>query len=367
MKAGKTLEQLAQSLEHARKDARDFIVPASQLIAFPGTAANENAKVISIGWRGKEGGENTFNLNNWSSTQLASYADVPKAYFDRIILENPGLAAQNVNHGLEKAAGDKRMVRSLDGTIRALLSPKYRRLDSADLVDAILPSLFDAGMQVVSSELTDRRLYLRATTTRLTGEIAKGDVVQAGIMISNSDVGAGALRVEPFLLRLVCLNGMVREHAIKKAHIGRNLALGDGVEELLTEKTVRLGEAAFWAEVKDVVAGLLRPEIFERDVEKLREAAAVKITNFDLAEVVEMTCASIGLKTTEQTKLSIVEALAAGNQGAGLTKWGLANSFTAAAAAEHLDFDQAVELERAGSQVIDLDAKSWRLVGERRA
>ena len=62
-----------------------------------------------------------------------------------------------------------------------------------------------------------------------------------------------------------------------------------------------------------------------------------------------------------------MEALATGNQGAGLTKWGLANAFTAVAGSDAVDFDQAIELERAGSAVVELAAGQWRHVAERRA
>lgn len=361
MKTGKSLIELATTLTHIRDTARDFVVPAASMVAEP------DAKDVRLSFALKEESVRV-GLNSWSHGQLASYSDIPRQYYDRLRSENAALAAQNINHGLAKQNGDKRMLRTVDGNMRAIVSPKYRRLDGADLLDSTLPALIDAGMEVVSSDLTDRRLYLRATTPKLMGEVAKGDVVQAGIMISNSDVGAGSLRVEPFIVRLVCLNGMVMEHALKKAHLGRSLAVGDDTIELLTESTIRLGEKAFWAEVQDVVKACLSPEMFNRSLDRMKESLGVKITNYDLKEVVELTCRRIGLAgASEATKTSIMDALASGNQGAGLTKWGLANAFTAAAAAEHLDFDTSVELERAGCQVLDLKPADWKVVAERRA
>ena len=43
-----------------------------------------------------------------------------------------------------------------------------------------------------------------------------GDAVQAGIAISNSEVGQGSLRVEALDYRLVRTNGMIRETAVRK-------------------------------------------------------------------------------------------------------------------------------------------------------
>lgn len=371
MQSGKSIQDLANALAHARAAAKDYGVPASSLRAIPVTT-DANGAPVAVGRvdLAFTAAETTVTLEPtpWASGQLANYADVPKAYFDRIVRENPRLAADSVNHGLDRMNGDQRMIRALDSKARAILSPSYRRLDSANLVDATLPALIEAGMELVSSDLTERRLYLRATTPKLQGEIARGDVVQAGIMISNSDVGAGSLRVETFLVRLLCTNGMVRDSAIKKAHLGGRLFGGDDVaQELLTAETVRLGEAAFFAEVRDVVAGLLRPERFEQELQKMRDAAERKITNFDLQAVVDMTIKKVGLQTTQAVTKSIVELLAAGNQGAGLTAYGLANSFTAAASNPEVDFDHGVELERAGGKILDLNAGDWRVIAEKKA
>lgn len=366
MKEGKSLQVLSAQLSQIRATARDFVVPATQLTATSRDAAGLGSDGIALNFRSADG-EMFVDLNNWSHGQLAGYSDIPKAYYDRILRESPELLSENINHGLRNQNGDRRMLRLVDGNLRALVSPKYRRLDGADLLDAVLPAMLESGMNVVSSDLTERRLYLRATTERLKVDVKVGDTVQAGIMISNSDVGAGALRVEPFIMRLSCLNGMVMQHALKRAHLGKSLAMGDDVQELLSEGTIRLGEAAFWAEVKDVVKACLSPEIFNREVEKMVAATTEQITNFNLNEVVEIAVRKIGLHhTTEQTKKSIVDALATGNQGAGLTKWGLANSFTAAAAADHLDFDTSIDLERAGAQILELSKSDWSVVAEKK-
>ena len=40
-------------------------------------------------------------------------------------------------------------------------------------------------------------------------DVVPGDTVQGGVIISNSEVGLGAVSVQPLLYRLVCTNGMV--------------------------------------------------------------------------------------------------------------------------------------------------------------
>ncbi len=355
MKQGKTLSQLATELERIQNSKRDFIVPTSQL------EMNEKGNLQFA-----NGEKHEFSINNWSGGQVAAYADIPKQYFDRIKEQNPALLSQNVNHGLKVASKasqkEARLVRTLDGNVRGFLSSRYRVLDAHDLLEATLPVLIDSQFQVLSSEVTERRLYLKTATERIQGEVKVGDVVQYGVMLSTSDVGAGSLRVEPFFYLLSCLNGMVMETKFRKAHLGSNNFERE-VQELLTDDTKRLNDAAFYATVRDYLTATMKPEIFERELNKMREAADQKITNFDLEKVVELTMNEVGVKG-EGMKKGILAALASGNEGAGLTKWGLVNSFTRAAHDENLNYDDATDLERAGGLVLELNATQWKRVAQ---
>ena len=53
----------------------------------------------------------------------------------------------------------------------------------------------------MSCEVTENRLYLKVVNHRLEMEVRKGDIVQAGVMISNSEVGLGAVSIQPLVLR----------------------------------------------------------------------------------------------------------------------------------------------------------------------
>lgn len=350
MKQGKSLVELAQELTRIQDSKRDFIAPTAQLMM------NDKAQLVL--------NDQAFGLNGWSGGQVAGYTDIPKNYFDRIREENPALLAQNVNHGFRKNANtgkrEARLVRTIDGRVRGFLSDKYRMLDAHDLLEATLPTLLDNKFNVVSSEVTDKRLYLKTVTARVEGEIQKGDVVQYGVMISTSDVGAGSLKVEPFFNRLVCMNGMVMETSFKKAHLGSR-TFESNIAELLSDSTKKLNDAAFYATVRDYIKGTMNPEIFERELNKMRDASSRKIENFDLEKVVELTMAEVGVRG-ENVRKGILNALASGNEGAGLTQWGLVNSFTRAAQLEDIDYDTATDLERAGGAILELSPAQWKRV-----
>ena len=65
-------------------------------------------------------------------------------------------------------------------------------------------------------------MYIKAVNPRLQAEVSPGDIVQAGVIISNSEVGLGSVSIQPLIYRLVCSNGMVvNEAAARRNHVGR--------------------------------------------------------------------------------------------------------------------------------------------------
>jgi len=364
MKQGKSLVEMAQELQRIQQNAKDFVVPTEKLSAkvidpSPGFEKGEIALSFT------NGKTHDFSLTKWSASQLAGYAEIPKPYFDRIRVENPLLCIDSINHGLDRqiesakkqGKPEHRMVRTLDGRVRGLLSSKYRILDAHDMFEAVAPTMLDSGMQVVSSEITESRLFIKALAPKIQGEVKKGDVVQFGLTISTSDVGAGSVRVEPLMFRLVCANGLIMNTAIRKFHVGRNQAEND-IRELLSDRTRELSDAAFWHEVRDIVIASMKPENFERQLDRLRIAANEEIKNFDLPRVVELSMKATGI-TGEGKKNSILHALASGNEGAGMTRWGLVNAFTRAAQDDDVSYEESIEMERAGGQILELSKRDW--------
>ncbi len=355
MKTGKTIQELSQELIAIRESSRDLIVPTNQL------AMTDKSRILA--------GNEEFGMTNWTHTQLSQYTNIPKQYYDRILSENPFLLAGSVNHGLQMAINkaiaknkdEARMLRTVGGSVRGFLSSRYRRLDSYDLLETVMPILISNQFQVKSSQLTEKKLYLKSVTPKIEGEIKVGHPVQYGLAISSSDVGCGSLQVSPFMHELRCTNGMTMEQSIRKFHIGRNQA-GDDIQELLTDETKEAGDKAFWMEVKDIVNGTMKPEVFERQLNRLRDAADEPIKNFKLDKVVELTMKETGI-TGDKFKDSILAQLANGADGRGLNKWGIANAFTGAYKdVEDATYEECTDLERAGGKIIELSKKKWESI-----
>lgn len=363
LRPGKSIKELAQELDRIQESKRDFLVPVESLRA--DTYLDDSERTSQVALNFKNGTDHAFTLNNWSGVQVGTFTDIPRDYFKRLAGENPSLLADNINHGLGMAREREeapRLIRTIDGHVRGFLSHRYRILDAHDLMQSVLPHLIEHNFQVIGAELTERRLYLKAATERIQGEVKKGDVVSYGVMISTSDVGAGSLRVEPFFLSLWCLNGAVMESKFQRAHLGR-ANFESEVREVLSDETKRLNDEAFFATVRDYLGHTMKPQVFHAALSKMKEAAEKPIKNLELNQVVELASQTLGV-TNKTVQKNVLEALIDGASFRGLNAWGLSNAFTAAAKSPDLDYDTAVDLERAGGAVLTLNANQWRRISE---
>ncbi len=357
MKEGKTVQELAKTLQNIKETARDFVVPTSKLEAV------SSGSSVSLGF---ENGEmRTFAMNNYTGGQVAGFTGIPTQYFRRLESENAGLLAKNINHGLRVIEKDKpkRMLRTFtdSGTplMRGFMSNKFFRLDNFDMFEAVYPIFEKHGLSIVSSELTDRKMYLKVLSPKLKTEIVVGDTVQFGIVISNSDVGAGSARIEPLLYRLICKNGVISNAALTKYHIGKSASESQAYE-LYSDAKRNMDAKAFFMKVVDLIEGSLRKDVFEAEVDKIKRAMNDNIDEkAEPEKVIELSMKATGI-SGEGKKKSILSALASGNDGAGYTRWGMVNSFTRVAQDESISYEESIELERAGGKILELSPASWK-------
>lgn len=352
---GRSIQAVAALLENQRKTARDFVAD-TRAMHMEETGA---ALVLDILDRTEKMG--ALSVNDWSHQQIGTAVGVPKPYYDRMRQEAPALLARNVNHWFSAQPG-KHLVRTIHDDadrriIRAVCGSKYRPLDSFDLLEATLPELVAAGCKIESAELTERRLYIQARTPRVEGEVRKGDAVQAGIIISNSEVGSGALSVQPLVYRLACTNGMiVPDYAYQRRHVGRAHGGGTqdvGAAEFFTDETKKADDRALFMKARDTVRGVLSEQGFAKVLDKMRGAAEDKSTATPDA-IVERTAKRFDL--TEGERGNVMRHLV---EGGDLSRWGLLNAVTRSAQ-DATDYDRAVELERTGGMILELPRQDWQ-------
>jgi len=380
MNQGMSLVALAQELERQKTAVKDFIAPQGAIeMAVEAGEPVLQAVSTKTSTDGRVSSADRFQvpLKPHAHAQLATHLEIPQRYYDRMRAERPGLLAENVNAWLHRDAdanNTKRMVRTLDGQARAFLSSSYRPLDNHELADAVLPILLQTKAQIVSTAITETRMYVKAILPSLSDEIPEGlqlgvghnfmrkDVVVAGLVVSNSEVGAGAVRVEPMVFKTRCTNlAIIAESKMKRHHVGRDRGLdvdGSSIEELLRDETKHARDVAFWNMVRDVVTSAFDPKVFRSHVERMRQAAEEPIESDDLLRVVEVT--SKKLAVPESLNNSILKQLAG---GADLSRWGLVNAYTAVAN-DAAEYETSTMLERAGGEILALPKRDWQLIAQ---
>ena len=353
MKQGRTLQELAIEINRQNNAKRDFLVPTSEIMMTSGISANEL----------KIEGVDSFHINENAHRQLGEYCGIPAKYYEKL-RGYPDMLAANVNHWLNidrRSNGpDNRMVRTLGGSIRAFLSDRYRRIDNAQVAETVLPLIGQMdGAVVKSCEVTEDRMYLKVVNPRLTTEVKKGDIVQSGILISNSEVGLGCVVVAPLIYRLVCTNGMIAQdtsaNRYRKQHVGRVNEI-DVEYTVLRDETIEAEDKALMMRLQDAVSTAMNEAVFAGVVDKMRSAGEARIEAATVPKVVERVSTGVGLQQSEQD--GILGHLIEGGE---LSLYGLGNAVTRYAQ-DVKSYDRSTELEGIGYKVMTLSPARFNAI-----
>lgn len=353
MKAGLPLQQMVAEISRQSKLKEDYLINTQNLQM----EAVGGQPYLHVYENGEELVE-PLAIGPVAHRQLGTYLKIPAAYYERMLSENPDLLAHNVNTWLHKESTN-RMVRTLDGTARAFLSNRYRRIDNIDIARVVLPILGeieDASFE--SCQVTETRMYIKVVNPHLQAEVVPGDVVQAGVVISNSEVGLGSVNIQPLVYRLVCTNGMVVNDAqTKRNHVGR-VDIRDDNFALYSDATLRADDNAFILKVQDTVRAAVDEARFSRVVQMMQDAKQAQMNTQDVPGVVKL--ASKEFHITESESDGVLQRLI---EGSDLTLYGLANAVTRHS--QDVDsYDRATELESIGYTILSMPSRLWNRINQ---
>jgi hypothetical protein len=346
MLKGLSLTELAQRIEGLKTQKQDFIADTSSVEMKPAPTTGTSLVIP---------GQQPLAIRPTAHRQIATRLGIPAPYYDRMEKEQPALLCENVNTWLHKQP-EKRMIRTLNQNVRAFLSNSYQRIENEEIAEVALPVLFDIkDVQIVSCEVTEKRMYIQAVSPRVQGEVSVGDVVQAGVVISNSEVGFGAVSVTPLVYRLRCKNGMILpDQRFSARHVGRKI---EDNESLWADDTKKADDRAVLLKVRDMVRAAVGDIEFGKVVAKMQGLTEAKIEGNPVAAI-EVLSQKLG--TNESETGGILKSLI---EGGDLSKWGILNAVTAQGHTAS-DYDRAVEFEKMGGQLLDLPATEWKQVLE---
>jgi hypothetical protein len=266
------------------------------------------------------------DLTNWSFSQLATLADAPASYLQRLPAH---MAADNLNHGLRTAAQDREnslfFRRSGDRgvTMRALTSERYSRIWNVDITSRLAeleqigpwqpaPAAFDGSRGLY---LGDRDMFcFMVDNDRRIFESGPGGGLSRGFFVSNSEVGKASFKVLTFWYNYICGNHYVwGASGIKEVKIRH---IGDASGRAFTDD--------LYVELKAYADGSASED--ELRVKKMRE---YKVGD-DLDDILDTV---LGLKIAGLNRKNVTAAYELAEQredwyGAPNHLWGLAGGLT---------------------------------------
>lgn len=265
-------------------------------------------------------------LTDWAKTQLAQKFEIPERYYRKMEEEKEfELLATNINKWTIKTP-KKIMVRTLDRNIRGIMSDRFKVIENRDVLMIALDAFTKNQATVLRADISDRNLFIKVVTHKMQGEIKVGDIIQGGLMIRNSEVGASRLAIQPFLNRLACTNGMIISENIRGTgfstiHLGQRKK--EGMYQF-SEQTMNLETATIFSKIRDVINQTLSPGWFESTMNAIKTAAQNKVPLAETAisNIVQMN----GLSDT--TRDNILKAYLGEPDP---SQWGIINAVTSAA------------------------------------
>lgn len=353
MKEGLSLQEMAAEIERQSRLKEDYLVDTKNLWMEPTDARiylhmrENDAEVVE-----------PLEVNQIAHRQLGAHLKIPAAYYDRMLSGYPELLAENVNAWFQREPAT-RMIRTMSGMARAFLSNRYRRIDNLQVAQTVLPiigEMKDARFE--SCQITDARMYLKVVNTRLQAEVTPGDIVQAGIIISNSEVGQGSVCVQPLVYRLVCKNGMVVNDAqTRRNHVGR---VNDAAENFLlySDETLAADDHAFLLKLQDTVRAAVDEARFSQVVGLMQDAKQAVMETKDIPGVVRL--ASREFHITDEESAGVLQHLI---EGRDLSLYGLSNAITRHSQ-DVESYDRASELESIGYNVLSMPARQWNRINQ---
>jgi hypothetical protein len=351
MKTGLPLQDLAKELDRQKKAKRDYLVDTRELTLL---ATEETPPTLHL----PDGGE--FRVAGVAPRQIGDHLKMPARYWDMLAEEHPGLLSHSVSTLFRERDPANRMIRCMDfgdedPYARAFLSDRYLRRDNFEVAGAALKVLGDMdGVKIPTSQITDKHLYITALATKVEGEVKKGDVVQAGIRIRNSEVGWGALVVEPILYRLWCSNGCGTWEKTRVFHLGQQLT-GDSEEavRVLSDEALQADDTAFFLKLQDIMRAAVDETMFNDFLVQMRLATETAKMEKPVTAMQELGKKfTVGEAEAENILGHLIE-------GGDLTCYGALNAYTRAAQ-DVESYDRSMELEDIGGKILAMaGTKEW--------
>lgn len=258
-----------QHIETTGEMMDDYIVPSRHL-------SFENNGSVSMGFS-----DNRIGLHRNAVKQLSKRFGINVADSQREVAGDDWerqAFIDRMNTYKTNAPEKNLLVRKVGGEAKAVLSDRYRRLNTAAIFLSFMQAAQATGSVLVDANHGDLKDYLEVIHPEVV-EIPtekNGMIYTAfGAQIRNSDFGASKLELRMYQMNIVCLNGMVSKSMISDVHLGSQIDQSDNV--LFTAETMDADTNARALAVRDIMNSIYSVENLTRERQRIVDASAIEL------------------------------------------------------------------------------------------
>ena len=224
--------------------------------------------------------ESGLKLSTWAIGQICSRLNIPSAYFKRCPAplqdeqfnwwngdcQSETLADTDsdfaMTHDAKLYTGQERMerwlLRAKGETLRAVLTDRYTPIDNRMLLRCLHRSL-PPHLKVQWMALDEESFHLRLFDPSLSMEVRNGDLLMAGLHISNSEVGRRSVTIDAIVYRQVCSNGLIRLIKGKSLLQQRHIAVAPAHFVTLLQRAMQQGLSASQEYLEQMASSAKQP------------------------------------------------------------------------------------------------------------
>ena len=195
--------------------------------------------------------DSEFRLDDAGFRRLANQLHAPVDYLARL---TPRLRDGLLNHHLREMGQSERGLKDAssrivhrDGLFINLGRTDLHTLGAHEVLNAVRDGFGgDAEtFEAMVPDIRDEAFSLDLVSPRISAEVRRGDVIQAGVRIEHAHTGERATTIMAFVMRVVCTNGMIQRECVGSRETTRTRRLnadrGDAAI-LQTDQVRRLTE-----------------------------------------------------------------------------------------------------------------------------
>jgi hypothetical protein len=168
---------------------------------------------------------------------IANRLGIPIQYLRKCPSE---VQAYNMNHWIKEEKNDELFLRFDGEEVRAIFTPKYQPIDNFEVLER-LDSLGYPPETSVQCHLDSEFMSLSILNGKQTFSL-NGDKITPGVSVSNSEVGLACLSIAAFLLRLVCVNGLISKTEVHASYKHVSLKVFKEFPQVLEKVSLELAK-----------------------------------------------------------------------------------------------------------------------------